>query len=152
MLKAQAGEDMKSISCIISGLQESSNSDYMELMLDLVHSISSVPLLPADVESISRLGFVNKDRKGPRLLRVTLHQNRKSLNSDLVLKSSKILHSSADPALRGIYINFDKSREELKAEYNLRCEVRQRQSNGETDIKIRKGKVVKMPPQSQVNR
>ena len=52
-------------------------------------------------------------------------------------------------AHRGIFISPDLTRKQRQVEYNLRSELRTRRENGETGLKISKGKIVQSIVQTQ---
>ncbi len=138
-LKEQAEEDVISRSLIISGVAEEANSKDLDSVLDLVHAAASVPLLPADIESLSRLG--KQQPSHPRLLRVVLNAGSKHFRNEIVSKSQS-LRKSTDPSMKKIFINPDKTKSALKEEYELRCELRRRRSAGEEHLFIKNGEIV----------
>ena len=59
-----------------------------------------------------------------------------------ILQSARKLQSSMTAAHRGIFISPDLTRKQRQVEYYLRSELRTRRENGETGLKISKGKIV----------
>jgi hypothetical protein len=140
-VKQQMQEEVSSRSLIISGLPEVPDKSDMVCATELIHDVSSIQILSSDIESVARLGSISRPRNGPRPLRITLTLAKKMMRSDIITKSSATLRKS-DNKHKNIYINVDKSPEVLKAEYELRCELRSRRCNGETNITIHKGQIV----------
>ena len=66
-----------------------------------------------------------------------------------VLKSAHKLRSSSIPAHKDIYISPDLTKKQRQAEYNLRVELKMRKDNGETGLKISKGKIIHTNGQTQ---
>jgi hypothetical protein len=63
-----------------------------------------------------------------------------------VLRSAKKLRESTDKHVREhVYVNADRTREQRVLDYNLRKELRQRVSTGESNLIIRNGRVTKKP-------
>ena len=63
------------------------------------------------------------------------------MRNEIVAKSQS-LRNTSDPIMKLIYINPDKPRDILEKEYQLRSELRRRQSNGGKDVIIKKGKII----------
>lgn len=144
-LKEQAQEDTLSRSLIISGLPERNDVQDMAIALDAIHSATSVPLLSADVEHLSRLGSTENPNGRPRLLRIVLKPTQKHMRNNIVSKATS-LRKSTDPILKNVYVNADKSRAALKEEYETRCELRRRKATGEINLAIKNGKIVEKTP------
>lgn len=149
-LQEQAQEETLSRSLVISGLPERDDTADMDAALDVIHSATSVPLLPADIEHLNRLGSAERSKGRPRLLRIVLKASEKNLRNKIISKATS-LRSSTDPILKNVYINADKSRSALRADYELRCELRRRKAAGEPNITIKNGKIVDKKPVSSAS-
>ena len=152
VIEEHAKEEIRSRSFIVYGAPENPSSE-MDSMIDIVHQLTAVPILPVDVESINRLGSFKKQRLGPRMLRVTLTKNRVHMQNDIVKKALSVKTKSEE--LKNVFINSDKTSEERKIEFNLRCERRRRIAAGEANVTIdyKKHMVVSKnnEPAAQVN-
>ena len=82
----------------------------------------------------------NVQRIGNKGLMIISFDNLDSKRS--ILQSARKLRSSMTAAHRGIFISPDLTRKQRQVEYNLRSELRTRRENGETGLKISKGKIV----------
>ena len=60
-----------------------------------------------------------------------------------VLVNAKKLRDSSSDVFKGVYINPDLSVKERQVQRNLRSELARRKENGESDIFIRRGRIVK---------
>ena len=113
--------------------------------IDLVQSLLEDPILDVTgtvyVNNVQRIG-----NKGLMIISFDCLDSKRS-----VLKSAHKLRSSTIPAHKGIFISPDLTRNQRQAEYKLRNELRTRKDNGETGLKIFKGKIVQtnvQPPSS----
>ena len=94
-IEEHAKEEIRSRSFIVYGAPENPSSE-MDSMIDIVHQLTAVPILPVDVESINRLGSFKKQRLGPRMLRVTLTKNRVHMQNDIVKKALSVKTKSEE--------------------------------------------------------
>ena len=140
-MQDQVQEEIISLTLVVSGLPERHDKDDTEAVLDVIHAVSSVPLLPANIKSLTRLGSAANSTGNPRLLRFVIKSPHKHMRNDIIIKALS-LRNSTDPLLKTIYINADKSKAVLKAEYDTRCELRRRIAASETNFVIKVGKIV----------
>ena len=100
--------------------------------------IDHIGIDPVDVTDVVRLGAKTSDKLRP--LRVQLNNlgHRRS-----VLANAKKLRDLSSDIFKGIYINPDLSVKERQAQKKLRSELARRKENGETDIFIRRGRIMK---------
>ena len=97
--------------------------------------IDHIGIDPVDVTDVVRLGAKTSDKLRP--LRVQLNNlgHRRS-----VLANAKKLRDLSSDIFKGIY---DLSVKERQAQKKLRSELARRKENGETDIFIRRGRIMK---------
>ena len=100
--------------------------------------IDHIGIDPVDVTDVVRLGAKTSDKLRP--LRVQLNNlgHRRS-----VLANAKKLRDSSSDIFKGIYINPDLSVKERQAQKKLMSELARRKENGETDIFICRGRIMK---------
>ncbi|KAI3382084.1 hypothetical protein SNEBB_008569 [Seison nebaliae] len=91
----------------------------------------------AEIENCFRMGKKEEGRKRPLL--VILKETKSKFE---VLKNARNLRN-ANEELRMIGIMKDQTKKEMEESRKVRNELRQRRDNGETDIVIKNGKVVK---------
>ena len=111
--------------------------------VELVQSLLEDPVL--DVTGTVHINDVRRiGNKGLMIISFDSMESKRS-----VLKSAHRLRSSTIAAHKDIYISPDLTRQQRQAEYNLRIELRRRKDNGETGLKISKGKIVQTSVQPQ---
>ena len=111
--------------------------------VDLVKSLLEDPVL----EVTGTVHVNNVQRVGNKGLMIISFEDLDSKRS--VLKSAHKLRSSSIPAHKDIYISPDLTKKQRQAEYNLRVELKMRKDNGETGLKISKGKIIHTNGQTQ---
>ena len=111
--------------------------------LDLLQSLLEDPVL----DITGNVNINNVQRIGNKGLMIISFDNLDSKRS--ILQSVRKLRSSMTAAHRGIFISPDLTRKQRQVEYNLRSELRTRRENGETGLKISKGKIVQSIVQTQ---
>ena len=93
---------------------------------------------PVDVTDIIRLGAKTSNKIRPLRVQFNNLGHRRS-----VLINAKKLRDSSSDLFKGIFINPDLSMKERQAQKELRSELARRKENGEPDIFIRRGRIVK---------
>ena len=66
-------------------------------------------------------------------------------SKEKVMAAAYQLHDDED-GWSGVFINHDQTRKQREEAYKLRVEKRQREEDGETNLVIRNGNVIKKPP------
>ncbi len=151
VLKQQAEEEVIQRSFIVSGLPETKDKSDIENIIELVHVAAPIiPLWPADIESAVRLGSADKVKDKIRPVKVTLTAGRKQIRNDII-RAATNLRKSSEKRFEKTFINPDKTREEQKEDYNLRCELRKRKAAGEKNLQIRNNKIVTIQPSDEEN-
>ena len=117
---------------VISGMPICDNTSD----LDLLQSLLEDPVL----DITGNVNINNVQRIGNKGLMIISFDNLDSKRS--ILQSARKLRSSMTAAHRGIFISPDLTRKQRQVEYNLRSELRTRRENGETGLRISKGKIV----------
>ena len=127
---------------VIFGLQESEGSSSSNRnMLDasaFSRSVSSqfkIKIENIRIVKTARLGRINPEKPRPLLVSLSDSSSRRYL-----LQNSKILRGN--PEYNKVYISPDLSPKEREANKKLQMELRQRRQDGETNLIIRKGKIV----------
>ena len=120
-------------------------------MSDDISDVELVQLLLEDpVLDVTGTVHINDVRRiGNKGLTIISFDSIESKRS--VFKSAHRLRSSTIAAHKDIYmyISSDLTRLQKQTEYNLRIELRRRKDNGETGLKISKGKIVQTSVQAQ---
>ena len=93
---------------------------------------------PVDVIDVVRLGAKSSNKLRPLRVQFNNLGHRRS-----VLANTKKLHDSSSDVFKGIYINPDLSVKDRKEQRKLRAELNRQKKNRETDIFIRRGRIVK---------
>ena len=93
------------------------------------------------IKKITRIG--KKEDKKSRLIRVQLNSQEKK--SELMKKQRELNNEETKPRDR-IYINNDLTNTQREEDRKLRQELQQRKKDGETNLKIRNGKIIKEEP------
>ena len=93
---------------------------------------------PVDVIDVVRLGAKSSNKLRPLRVQFNNLGHRKS-----VLANAKKLRDSSSDVFKGIYINPDLSVKDRQEQRKLRAELNRRKENGETNIFIRRGRIVK---------
>ena len=111
---------------------------------DKVREIIKTPDLPehvnVDIRSMYRLGDSNKT---DRPLKIIL-QNP-GVRFELLLKRSRKLTESRDADVRQVVLSLDRTVKERITYRALKKEIKERETKGETDLVIRRGKTVSRP-------
>ena len=89
-----------------------------------------------------RMGKRDDTGNKPRLLSVTLNSVGKKF--DIISKAPK-LKTASEEGIKKLFITRDMTLKERNEERKLRDELRKRRDEGETDLMIRRGKIVKKP-------
>ena len=97
----------------------------------------------AEVTQPTRLGKKTENASRPRLLRVTVSNERVKKQA---LMKAKILRKSEDQTLSKIYITPDLTFQEREKNRKLRAELAARKQKGETELVIRNGRIIKGDP------
>ena len=150
VLQDQHAEETRSRSLIISGFQECDHRNDTEEVIGMIHSVTGTLLDKVDLAIVERIG---KRSIGPsaRPLRIVFGSKHASVRRDFLSKQ-KDIRETDDTYFQQVYVNPDKTREELHSEYLLRQELKQRVAKGESNLKISKGKIVsKVAPTVPVN-
>lgn len=100
--------------------------------------INDIGVDPVDVIDVVRLGAKTPNKLRPLRVQFNNLSHRRS-----VLVNAKKLRNSSSDVFKGIYINPDLSVKERQAQRKLRLELAKRKENGESDIFIRRGRIVK---------
>ena len=100
--------------------------------------IDHIGIDPVDVIDVVRLGAKTSDKLRPLRVQFNNLGHRRS-----VLVNAKKLRDSSSDVFKGVYINPDLSVKERQVQRNLRSELARRKENGESDIFIRRGRIVK---------
>ena len=140
-IQEQTQNVIRARSQIIRGLSESADTSDINKVLEVDHITTSLPFLPEDIESVTRLGSTSKVRTGSRLVRVVLAINHQQMRNEIYIKCRASKGKLKDDSLKNVYINMDKSKDELKKEYDLRCELCRRNASGKPDLVIKGGKI-----------
>ena len=64
------------------------------------------------------------------------------MRNELYIKCRTSKDKLKGDSLKNVYINMDKSKNELKKEYDLRCELRRQKASGEPNLVSKGGKIV----------
>ena len=102
-----------------------------------------------DKEELSnpiRIGKMREGSKKPRMLKVTIRSEEKKKN--LIKNAYQLNVNVKDPSKR-VYINNDLTPLQRDQEHKLREELRRRKAEGETNLKIRNGKIMRDEPQNK---
>ena len=124
---------------IVFNVPEPKSTESSQRKVEFFNSlIDHIGIDPVDVTNVVRLGAKTSDKLRP--LRVQLNNlgHRRS-----VLANAKKLRNSSSDIFKRIYINPDLSVKERQAQKKLRSELARRKENGETDIFIRRGRIMK---------
>jgi hypothetical protein len=98
-----------------------------------------VQLAEDEIQEVFRLGQVGGNK--PRLLKVVMKDKEKKYE---ILRKSKDLNQGINDPRKKVFVNPDYSKEQRQANKELREEFKRRVGQGEKDIKIIKGKIVKL--------
>lgn len=138
--------EKRELNLVISNIPESDKNEREERQKDDVDAVKSLvqKICPGlEKEQITepvRLGKVNAGSQ-PRLLKVKV----KSLDiKKEILKNARELNRGVKTQDKKIYINPDQTPTERQKSRELRQELKRRTGEGETDIGIRGGKIVKV--------
>ena len=101
------------------------------------------------VDSVEIIDVVRLGTSTPNKLRPLRIQFAKLNHRRSVLVNAKKLQDSSSDVFKGIYINPDLSVRERQAQKKLRLELARRKENGESNIFIRRGRIVKQRSPSQ---
>ena len=90
-----------------------------------------------EVNKLVRLGKREAGKTRPIRLSVNVFDHKRQ-----ILRSNSKLRKSANAVYTNIYFTPDLTKNQRKQAYELRVERRSREENGETDLKISRGKIV----------
>ena len=103
-----------------------------------------------ELENPTRLGqYKIGTNVKPRLLRVTVRSDETKTS---IMKRAHKLNTGVTDKREKIYINHDLTPKEREVEKELRDELRTRRENGEEDLVIRNGKIVKRPARQSTDK
>lgn len=100
----------------------------------------------AKVEGAIRLGKYDSERARPRLLKVVVSSEK--VKAVTLTKASE-LRKTENPTYKKLFITPDLTPLQREKDRKLRLEKQQREEAGETDLIIRRGKVMKRPTQQE---
>lgn len=125
---------------VIFGLPESEGSNSSDRNMLDASAFSRLVSSQFKIENITivktaHLGRINPEKPRPLLVSLSDSSSRRYL-----LQNSKILRGN--PEYNKVYISPDLSPKEREANKKLQIELRQRRQGGETNLIIRKGKIV----------
>ena len=128
---------------IIVNLKESAKTEIAERKVEDLKEVKKLLSKVAEVgdDDISepvRLGKVGGNK--PRMLKVTIKTEEKKRE---ILKKAPQLNTNTTQAKDRVFINPDLTNKEREQERQLRDEKRERERNGEKDLVIRGGRIVK---------
>lgn len=93
---------------------------------------------PVDIVDVVRLGAKTPNKLRPLRVQFNNIGQRRS-----VLANAKRLRDVSHNTFKKVYVNPDLSQKQRQAQWELRQELARRKEQGETDIIIRKGHIVK---------
>ena len=143
VIDEQKEKDKRKHNLIISNLKESAKTDLKERQEEDVNMVREtlsklVTLTESDVVEPVRLGKVGGTK--PRLLKVKIRSEEKRRE---ILKNAPKMNEKVQDQSKKIYINPDYTPKERELNQALRQERKQRMAQGETDLIIRDGKIMK---------
>ena len=102
-----------------------------------------------EISDLVRLGKKNTDQTKVRPLRFKV----KDLESkNIILRAGKYLRNSMDETIKNIFITPDLTKQQRDEAYKLRREKKQREDEGEENLRIVRGKIIKDQPRSRPTR
>jgi phosphopantetheine adenylyltransferase len=129
--------DKRKCNIIIHGIKEGSTKTDMEI----VHEVLGTGLkldATKHTEEVHRIGIeTNADKVRPIRVKITSLEGRSE-----ILKRAKNLRESED--FKGVYISPDLTRQQQLQDKELRDKLKQYRQDGETGVKIRNGKIIKV--------
>ena len=141
-LQQQQQDEVRYRSIIISGLPEDNTRDDTEELISMVNSTTRSLLHTADFDLVARVGKPKQGDSRSRPIRVVFASRVKHIRGDF-LRKQKGIRDTDDPRYKSVYINADKTRDELLADYKLREELRRLKASGDDSYIIRRGSLVK---------
>lgn len=147
-LEEQKEAERRKGNLIIANVVESEEDGEEERMKEdrakiIKHIKREVDVKEEEVVKIVRLGRKDESRPNkPRLLKVVINSVAKT--EDIIKKAFYM--NKGKPSEERIYINPDMTLKERERNKKLREEKREREGKGETNLRIRNGKIVKLPP------
>ena len=133
---------------VIVNIPESDKETNKEREIDdITHAASLLnKVLEVNEEEISnpiRIGKKREGNKKPRMLKLTITSEEKKKN---IIKNAYQLNLNVKDPYKRVYINNDLTPMQRDQEHRLRDELRRRKADGETNLKIRSGKIVREEP------
>ncbi|XP_052786980.1 uncharacterized protein LOC128222147 [Mya arenaria] len=128
----------KKLNIVIHQLKESEKKEEdLDTVLDILNGTLNLGI---EVENVVRLGKMSEDRDKPRPVRFTVGDfdvKRKVLSRASGLKNNE--------KYSRVFITPDLTQVQRKEAFHLRQEKRRREKEGERNLAIRKGRIVKLP-------
>ena len=148
-LKEEADKARKRTNIMIHNLPESEATDEEERKrydkeecLKVFRDHLGVVADQNDIVHVLRMGKRNDAAVKPRLLRVILSSIEKKSN---ILTNAPKLKKSGNQSIKKLYITPDMTPKEMEEDTKIRKELTRRRAEGENDLMIRRGKIVRRP-------
>ena len=146
-LDEKKGKDERQCNLIFHNVPESKSGDTdvrKEEDQTQVHRILQhldVQISPSDIEQAVRLGKKTDGQERPRLLKIKLSRVEPKKQT---LSRAKKLKDSKNECYNSVFISPDLTFQEREENRRLRNDLKARRDNGEENIIIRNGKIVKV--------
>ena len=141
--------ESKANNLVITNLEETQGDEEEDTAQVLSKFLDeALDIKDAEIKEARRIPNPPDKEDQPRLIVTTL------ANKDMkhtILKKARDLKDKDNEQLNNIYISPDLTRKQRQEGYALRQELRERRAKGETDLVIRRGKVVKATEQENIN-
>ena len=135
--------ELRKANLMVSNLKESEQqsmdqrkNEDLQLFKDVLKELKTENV---NIKSVTRIG--EKANERPRLTKVVLAN---AVEKRDVLKGAKSLRNSKNEAFKNIYINPDLTKHAREEGKKLRDELARRKHTGETNIAIRRGKIIRL--------
>ena len=103
--------------------------------------------IPSDLVRLGRKKSSDPEKARPLRFKV------KDIDSkNILLRAGNLLRNSRDKSIKNIYITPDLTKRQRDDAYKLRQEKKQRQGEGEENLRIVRGKIIKNQPRSKPTR
>ena len=140
-LAEQKEIEARLLNLVCLNLPESKKEDSIERQREdhdfLMNVLENHMDLDIEVNKLVRLGKREAGKTRPIRLSVNVFDHKRQ-----ILRSNSKLRKSANAVYTNIYFTPDLTKNQRKQAYELRVERRSREENGETDLKISRGKIV----------
>ena len=153
VLSERADQEKRKLNLICINLKESDkdtpsdrrDEDSENLQYLLIDQLG----VDSNIETFDLVRLGKKDGNNQAKVRPLRFKVRDLESKNIILRAGKYLRNSTDESVRNIFITPDLTKQQRDEAYKLRREKKQREEDGEENLRIVRGKIVKDQPTSR---